>query len=130
MRCSHIDEAASPKAKPLAPAATPPTSAPSQRKMSVSRGIPAIIRSTGIEDEDEADGANRGDTGRQHRQGLLAKIEEFDGEDAQAECHMSGQRDHEAEFRKFHQWLTRDREKRIHCLGAVERSGEREEMQR
>ena len=36
MRCSQIDEAASAKAKPLPPAAMPPTSAPSQRMASVS----------------------------------------------------------------------------------------------
>ena len=36
MRCSQIDVAAMPKAKPLAPAATPPSKAPSQSTAIVS----------------------------------------------------------------------------------------------
>src|SRR6185437_9614722 len=93
MRCSHIDEAASPKAKPLAPAAMPPTSAPSQRMARVSYDRPAIMPSAGVENEDDADREHDGKAGGQHGEGLLAKIEKFDRQHAQAERHVDGQCD-------------------------------------
>src|SRR6185437_10966405 len=96
MRCSQIAEAASPKAKPLAPAAMPPSSAPSHKMASVSSGRPNSIRSAQMEHKDEPDGEHRRDTNRQCCERLFAEIEEFDGEHAQAQRHVDRQRDDDA----------------------------------
>src|SRR5512135_947826 len=77
IRCSQIDDAASPKAKPLPPAAMPPSSAPSQRKPSVSNGTPSTIGSAQIEDEEKADGDHAGKAEREGGERLFAEVEEF-----------------------------------------------------
>src|SRR6185437_1587356 len=130
MRCSHIDEAASPKAKPLAPAAMPPTSAPSQRMARVSYDRPAIMPSAGVDNEDDADREHDGKAGGQHGEGLLAKIEKFDRQHAQAERHVDGQRDDDAEFGKHDRWLARQCQEIVERIGAAERCRQGEKVQR